>query len=229
LTPAGEVDEYTLSTASLTFTAANWATPQTVTVTGVDDVDDDCVQYYTIDVRVNAAASDADYAGFFETIEGYNEDNDGSLACPPAGGVYRLVNVGNNQSMEVAAAGLASRDNIETGLYEGSTHEQFELVFRGDGLYALVAEHSGLAVDVQGGVNTPNTNIWQYDYAENTNNLAQLWTVVGDGTGLFSIISEVGGHFLGVATGTNNVYVNVDDGSDRYKWGSEYYFGIGLY
>jgi uncharacterized repeat protein (TIGR03806 family) len=218
LTPAGEVDEYTLSTASLTFTAANWATPQTVTVTGVDDVDDDCVQYYTIDVRVNAAASDADYAGFFETIEGYNEDNDGSLACPPAGGVYRLVNVGNNQSMEVAAAGLASRDNIETGLYEGSTHEQFELVFRGDGLYALVAEHSGLAVDVQGGVNTPNTNIWQYDYAENTNNLAQLWTVVGDGTGQFSIISEVGGHFLGVATGTNNVYVNVDDGSDRYKW-----------
>ncbi|TDT44738.1 PKD repeat protein [Maribacter spongiicola] len=218
ITQTGEVDEFVVAPATLIFTATNWATPQVVTVTGQDDADDDCVQYFGIGVVVNSALSDANYAGFSKSLEGYNEDDEGSLACPPTSGIYRLVNVGNNQSMEVAAAGLAWRDNIETGLYEGASHEQFELIFRGDGLYALVAQNSGLAIDVQGGVTTPNTNVWQYDYAENTNNLAQLWRIVGDGTGQFSIISERGGHYLGVSTGTNNVYVNINDGSDRYKW-----------
>ena len=36
-----DVTEGTVAPASLTFTAANWNTPQTVTVTGVDDVVDD--------------------------------------------------------------------------------------------------------------------------------------------------------------------------------------------
>jgi hypothetical protein len=35
---SGDPGEATVSSASLTFTSANWNTPQTVTVTGVDDV-----------------------------------------------------------------------------------------------------------------------------------------------------------------------------------------------
>ena len=49
--------EGTVSPASLTFTAANWNTAQTVTVTGVDDFVDDGDIAYTI---VTAAASSAD-------------------------------------------------------------------------------------------------------------------------------------------------------------------------
>lgn len=218
IVPMGATDEFSLAPTTLTFTTANWATPQTVTVTGLNDGDEDCVQYYEIDVVVNSAQSDVDYAGFSERLQGYNEDDEGSLSCPPTSAVYRVVNVANNQTMEVANAGLQWRDNIQTGLYEGDPHEQFELIFRGDGLYALVAQHSGLAVDVQGGVNTPNTNVWQYDYTENTLNLAQLWRVVGDGTGQFSIISEVGGHYLGIESGSNNIYVDIDNGTDRFKW-----------
>src|SRR5439155_1485718 len=40
--------EGTVSPASLTFTAANWSTPQTVTVTGVDDFVMDGDQPYTV-------------------------------------------------------------------------------------------------------------------------------------------------------------------------------------
>ena len=49
--------EGTVSSPSLTFTTANWNTPQTVTVTGADDVLDDGNVAYTI---VTAAANSAD-------------------------------------------------------------------------------------------------------------------------------------------------------------------------
>ena len=49
--------EGTLSVPSLTFTSANWNTPQTVTVTGVDDAVDDGDVAYTI---VTTAATSAD-------------------------------------------------------------------------------------------------------------------------------------------------------------------------
>ena len=56
-----DVTEGTIDENALTFTSANWNTPQTVTVTGVDDtVDDGDVQY---DIATSVASSaDADYA-----------------------------------------------------------------------------------------------------------------------------------------------------------------------
>ncbi len=54
---SNDTTEGTVSVASLTFTSGNWATPQTVTVTGVDDLVDDGDVAYAI---VTAAASSAD-------------------------------------------------------------------------------------------------------------------------------------------------------------------------
>jgi len=45
---SSDASEGTVSPASLTFTAANWNTPQTVTVTGVDDPQVDGSVAYTI-------------------------------------------------------------------------------------------------------------------------------------------------------------------------------------
>src|SRR5205085_1360966 len=50
------------SASSLTFTAANWNTPQTVTVTGVDDSVADGDQLYTI-VTGPASSADPNYGG----------------------------------------------------------------------------------------------------------------------------------------------------------------------
>ncbi|HYI07693.1 MAG TPA: FG-GAP-like repeat-containing protein, partial [Thermoanaerobaculia bacterium] len=58
--------EATVSPAQLTFDTANWSTPQTVTVTGVDDTVDDGDQVTTIDVAVNTAAT-ADPA--YDTVD----------------------------------------------------------------------------------------------------------------------------------------------------------------
>src|SRR5439155_1605444 len=68
--------EGTVSTSSLTFTSANWNTPQTVTVTGVDDLVDDGDVGYTI-VTAAATSTDGNYNGVNPSdVSVTNIDND---------------------------------------------------------------------------------------------------------------------------------------------------------
>ena len=73
--------------ASLTFTSLNWNTPQTVTVTGVDDVLDDGDVAYTI-VTAAATSTDPIYNGINAAdVAVTNTDNDaaGITVTPTAG------------------------------------------------------------------------------------------------------------------------------------------------
>jgi uncharacterized delta-60 repeat protein len=54
---SGGTDEATVSPATLTFTSANWDTPQTVTVTGVDELVADGPQITIVTISINAAAT----------------------------------------------------------------------------------------------------------------------------------------------------------------------------
>ncbi len=68
--------EGSLSVSSLTFTAANWSTPQVVTVTGVDDALADGYQPYSVLVGA-ASSSDASYHGLDgDDVRLANGDND---------------------------------------------------------------------------------------------------------------------------------------------------------
>ena len=67
--------EGTVAPASLTFTASNWSTPQTVTVTGVDDNVADGNQSYTVSLK--ASGADAKYAALAtSTVSVVNVDDD---------------------------------------------------------------------------------------------------------------------------------------------------------
>ncbi len=57
-----DTSEGTVSPSSVTFTTGNWSTPQTVTVTGVNDAVADGNVVYTI-VTAAAASSDGKYNG----------------------------------------------------------------------------------------------------------------------------------------------------------------------
>ncbi|MBN2777226.1 MAG: HYR domain-containing protein [Bacteroidales bacterium] len=75
------------SSATLTFTSANWNTNQTVTVTGIDDfiVDGDVTYYINLS---NASSTDPKYDGLFaESVTVINEDNDaaGFTVTPSSG------------------------------------------------------------------------------------------------------------------------------------------------
>ncbi|MFT5325738.1 MAG: hypothetical protein ACI8P0_003610, partial [Planctomycetaceae bacterium] len=65
---SGDTDEATVAPASLTFTSANWDTPQPVTVTGVDDDLIDGSQDSTITVSVVDGSSDDAFDGLSTTV-----------------------------------------------------------------------------------------------------------------------------------------------------------------
>lgn len=71
-----DTSEATVSPSSLVFTTVNWATPQTVTVTGVNDSLDDGAVAYGITLAA-ATSGDSDYAGVNPSdVSGRNLDDD---------------------------------------------------------------------------------------------------------------------------------------------------------
>jgi hypothetical protein len=74
---SGDTGEVTLDLATLTFTNADWDTPQTVTATGVDDALQDGSIVVTITVAVDDASSDDDYDAVVDaTTTVTNEDDE---------------------------------------------------------------------------------------------------------------------------------------------------------
>ncbi|MBA7527623.1 hypothetical protein ES705_19799 [subsurface metagenome] len=73
---SSDTDEGTVSPSSLTFTTDNWGSPQTVTVTGVDDVLVDGNQPFFI-ITDPAASSDTNYSGLdAANVSVINSDDD---------------------------------------------------------------------------------------------------------------------------------------------------------
>ena len=71
--------EGTVSPATLTFTPSDWDTPQTVTITGVDELVDDGDQPYTIVLSNASAVGDANYNNFdVSDVSVTNIDDDGA-------------------------------------------------------------------------------------------------------------------------------------------------------
>src|SRR5207248_1571552 len=109
--------EGTASVSSLTFTAADWNVPQTVTVTGVDDRVQDGTIAYSI-VLGAAASADPIYIGMDAAdVSLTNADDDGAaitvtptagLATTEAGGQASFSVVLNSQRSEEHTSELQS-------------------------------------------------------------------------------------------------------------------------
>ena len=68
-----------MSDSTLTFTSANWDTPQTITVTGVDDDQVDGNQSINITISVVDASSDNDFDGIADQNVGIETTDDDSV------------------------------------------------------------------------------------------------------------------------------------------------------
>jgi CSLREA domain-containing protein len=117
--------EGTLSTNTLTFTAANWNVVQAVTVTGVDDAVVDGNIAYTI-VTSNAISSDVAYSGLIiADVALTNTDNDvagvtvtpiSGLVTNEAGGTAQFSVVLNSQPTGNVTINLSSSNTSEVAL-----------------------------------------------------------------------------------------------------------------
>jgi hypothetical protein len=87
---SSDTTEGTVSTSSLTFTTGNWATPQTVTVTGVDDTASDGNAAYTI-ITGTSFSTDASYNGINPAdVLVTNTDDDFSITASAGPGIVML-------------------------------------------------------------------------------------------------------------------------------------------
>ncbi|MEM9825059.1 MAG: CARDB domain-containing protein [Planctomycetota bacterium] len=95
---SGNPAEGTVSTSSLTFTPANWNTPQTVTITGQDDDVDDGDQTLTIQVGA-LTSSDSRFVGFDPAdVSVTNRDDDtAGVTVTPLAGLETDENGGTDQ------------------------------------------------------------------------------------------------------------------------------------
>ena len=96
--------EGTLSTTTLTFTAANWNTAQTVTVTGADDTLDDGDISYTLTATANTAGG---YNGETQTVDVINQDDDS------AGITITKTGTTSGASLLTTEAGASSTFTVE--------------------------------------------------------------------------------------------------------------------
>ncbi len=103
-----------VSPASLLFTASNWATPQTVTVTGVDDKVADGPQVYSVNIA-NAVSADTKYNGQFGVggfVTNVDDDTPGFKVAPTTG--LTTTEAGGKATFTVALATQPTGTNTVT-------------------------------------------------------------------------------------------------------------------
>lgn len=118
---SGNPAEGTVAPATLSFTTANWAMPQTVTITGVQDSVADGPQPYVIQVA-NAVSTDLNYKGKFGVqvnVTNLDDDQAGftvvgsSLQTTEKGGKATLSVVLLSQPTKPVSLGVSSSDLTE--------------------------------------------------------------------------------------------------------------------
>jgi len=118
---SSDPSEGTVTPTSLTFGTGDWNTPQTVTVTGVDDDTDDGDQTFTI-VTAPATSSDGDYSGIDPADVSVTNTDDDTAGITVASISGNTDENGTTASFTVALTS-APTDNVSIGLSSSDTGE----------------------------------------------------------------------------------------------------------
>lgn len=120
---SSDTGEATVSPSTLTFTTANWSTPQTVTVTGVDDLQSDGIQSLVVSFS-NTSSTDSNWNNLsISSLTVYNIDDEpssgisvmaGPLLLTGESGISSSFNVVlNSQPTADVAIAVSSSDTTE--------------------------------------------------------------------------------------------------------------------
>jgi hypothetical protein len=122
---SSDATEGTVAPASLTFSTANWATPQTVTITGVNDAIDDGNVSFSI-VTAAAVTADTTYSGMnaADASVSNTDDDTAAITVTPTSGltVTEVAGVGNTATFTVVLTAEPTAD-VVIGLSSSDTTE----------------------------------------------------------------------------------------------------------
>ena len=121
---SGDTSEATVDKATLTFTNGNWATPQAIIVTGVDDNLIDGTQTTTLTLSVNAGSSDDAFDAMAnKTVSATTTDNDtAGFTLAESGGNTSVSESGTTDTFTVVLDAQPGSD-VVIGLTSGDTSE----------------------------------------------------------------------------------------------------------
>ncbi|MFO0837235.1 MAG: Calx-beta domain-containing protein [Phycisphaerae bacterium] len=207
--------EGVVAPVTLTFTPANWNTPQTVTVTGVDDALVDGDVLYTI-VTAPAASSDPSYNGLNPSdVSVTNIDNDSpgitvnptsGLVTTEAGGTAQFTVVLNSQPAANVTIGLTSSDLTEGAIAPASltfTPANWntprivtvtgvdDALIDGSILYTIITAPAVSADPAYNGLNSSDVSVTNLDNDAagiTVNPTSGLFTTESGGTAQFTVV-----------------------------------------
>ena len=155
---SADTSEATVSAPTLTFTSGSWNVPQSVTVTGVDDIIDDGDQDTTVTISVDDNNSDNAFDGLaHQTATATTTDNDDSASTPVTVGYSITIGYDDDLYAALVEAGDAFGDTSETFQRRAIAITDFYL-----GLLTSSADPMESAPDTNG----PNTITSTYTAAE---------------------------------------------------------------
>ena len=127
---------------------------------------------------------------------------------PNKAGSYFLENKESGLYMDVAGGPPAIDDGVNVFQYgfNGMANQEFTLTHLGEGVYQILAKHSGKSLDVDGLGKTNGTNIHQWTYYGTAN---QQFILYPASTGYYKLIDKNSGKVLEVAGASLDAMANV--------------------
>mgnify|MGYP002624064490 FL=1 len=128
-------------------------------------------------------------------------------------GYYYIKNAYSGKYLDVTNGGSSNGTNIQQYEYNGSTAQQFNLVYIGSGYYAIktVCSGSAQALDVWSKSTADGTNIATYAYSGGTN---QQFKFVKNSDGSYGILTRISGD----ASGLDDYGWSTSNGGNVVQW-----------
>ncbi|MFQ6601457.1 beta-1,3-glucanase family protein [Flavobacterium sp. C3NV] len=109
---------------------------------------------------------------------------------------FYLQNRNSNLYMDVWNANLSNGAAINQGALNSGSNQKFTFTHLGEGLYKIIANHSGQSLDVNNFNKANGAKVEQYPYNATTN---QQFVLVATGDGFYKIVARHSGRIVEVA------------------------------
>lgn len=122
-------------------------------------------------------------------------------------GTYTLQSaLAAGKVLDVSGANRSDGANVQLYQANGSSAQNFQVKYNGDGTWSFLAEHSKKALDISGNGYQNETNIQQYS---SNGTAAQKWILKDAGNGYFALLSASNGKALDICGGSSENGANV--------------------
>ena len=127
---------------------------------------------------------------------------------PNLAGSYFLENKNSGLYLDVAGGPPATTDGVNIFQYgfNGMTNQEFTLTHLGEGVYQILAKHSGKSIDVDGLGKANGTNVHQWTYYGTAN---QQFVLYPASPGYYKVIDKNSGKLVEVAGASLSEMANV--------------------